>query len=253
MALPSAYNELSINTIYNHISAASGYGYEGGYALRALSFHGRFVLNNNIFETEDRISDFYSKDFARPLFTTIYNTKIKAPVFRASEIDPTAWCNDNAGAITRNVWLATSDITSFNAGGTWTAFTTSGLSGVQSMTAIKEQVPGGNSRVWLTDTNGLATLIVSDCSQYVEGCESEFNYYFEALSCKDGSFIGYVHTNCQLTTGRAYAINTHSYLTPMVFSGHSTVTIGEQAECTSEYAVITDCESKKCIQPEMPK
>lgn len=249
MALPSAYNELSINTIYNHISAGSSYGYEGGYALRALSLHGRFVLNNNIFDTEDRISDFYSKDFTRPLFTTIYNAKKKAPIFSASEIDPTAWCNDEAGASTGNVYMATSEVTRFTAGLSWTAFTTSALSPVLSMCAIKEQVPGGNSRIWLTNTNGLATLIVSDCSPYVESCSSPFNYYYRALSCGDGSFIGYVHTNCILTTGRAYTVNQEKFLTPVEFSGHSTVIIGEQAECSSEYAVIDDCVSKKCIRP----
>jgi hypothetical protein len=250
MALPSAYNEISINTIYNHISAASGYGYEGGYALRALSFHGRFVLNNNIFETEDRISDFYSKDFARPLFTTIYNTKLKAPVFSASEIDPTAWCNGNVGAITANIWLATSDITNFNTGKTWTAFTSSGLSSVQSMSVIKEQsILGGGGRIWLTNTNGLATLIVSDCAPYVESCSSPFKYYYEALSCGTSEKIGFVHTDCQLTSGRAYTVNQKNYLTPVAFSGHSTVIIGEQAECTNEFAVIDDCASKRCIMP----
>lgn len=250
MALPSAYNELSINTIYNHVSNASSYGYEGGYALRALSLHGRFVLNNNIFETEDRISDFYSKDFTRPLFTTLYNVKIKAPVYSASEVDPTAWCNDQAGASTGNVYMATSENTRFVEGASWTAFTTSGLSAVQSMSVIKEQgVLGGNSRIWLTNTNGLATLIVSDCSPYVESCSSPFNYYYEALSCSTSEKIGFVHTNCILTPGRAYTVNQEKYLTPVAFSGHSTVIIGEQAECTNEFAVIDDCASKRCIMP----
>lgn len=240
MALPSAYNEISINTIYNHIGSASNYGYEGGYALRALSLHGRFTLNDTIFNIEDRISDFYSKDFTRTKATRLQGGWTTA--WSAEEIDPDEICN--ALLIQQGYWRATSEETRFIQGQTFTAFTDNTLSRVVTYKAFKDTL----GRVWFVNGYGLAQVVVPDCSKFEVGCDSPYKYYWTAIDCENGEYIGVVHTDCVLTSGRHYAVDQSSRL-PIEFSGYMVVRIGEPTVCdgTNNYAAIEDCRSARCM------
>lgn len=242
MALPSAYNQISINTIYNHIGAASNYGYEGGYALRALSLHGRFTLNDSIFNQEDRVSDFYSKDFSKPLGTRLLGGYIPN-VFQPTSINPDEICNDRF-LLDFGYYIATSENDRFMTSKTFTMFEDSTLSRVVTYKAYLDRT----GRVWWVDGSGIAQVVVPDCSKFQAACDSPYSYYWIATDCDNGEFIGFVHTDCILTGGRHYRIDT-SQLLPMSFAGYQTVRITEPTECESggAFAVITDCRAAKCV------
>lgn len=239
MALPSAYNQISINTIYNHIGAASNYGYEGGYALRALSLHGRYTLNDSIFNQEDRLSDFYSKDFFN---TSTYRLRggIRTSVYSA-DIDPVDICNDNF-LLNSTYYTALSEELNFQVGNSFTVFSDATLQRIVANQAYKDFL----GRVWWINGSGIAQLVIGDCSKFAEVCESPYNYYWTATDCESGEYIGVVHTNCILTSGRHYAVDQGS-LMPMEFAGYVTVRIGLPIECESgnNYAVIAECRAAK--------
>tara|TARA_Y100000389_G_C17465684_1_gene525327 strand:- start:2607 stop:3344 length:738 start_codon:yes stop_codon:yes gene_type:complete len=243
MALPSAYNQISINTIYNHIGAASNYGYEGGYALRALSLHGRFTLNNLIFNIEDRISDFYSKDFSKTEATRLQGG-YKSSVFSPESIVPDEICNDRF-MIDLMYYRATSEYDRYTKGQTFTMFDDSTLSRVVTYTAYLDHI----GRVWWVNGSGIAEIVVPDCSKFQSSCDSPYNYYWTAVDCNSGEKIGTVHTDCILTGGRQYRIDTKQ-LMPMDFAGYDVVSVTEPAECEpgNNYAVISDCGAAKCVR-----
>jgi hypothetical protein len=247
MALPSAYNEISINTIYNHIGAASNYGYEGGYALRALSLHGRYTLNDSIFDQEDRLSDFYSKDFSN---TSNYRLRggIRTGVF-SEDIDPVDICNDNF-LINSTYYTAASEELRFASGQSFTVFDNATLQRVIANQAYRDFL----GRVWWINGSGIAQLVIADCSKFAAECDSPYNYYWAAMDCGTGEYIGVVHTNCFLRQQRVYQIDTRQRL-PIEFSGYQTVMIAMSVECEpgGEYAVISDCGSKICQLTEGPK
>ena len=247
MALPSAYNQISINTIYNHIGVASNYGYEGGYALRALSLHGRYTLNDSIFNQEDRLSDFYSKDFFN---TSTYRLRggIRTSVYSA-DIDPVDICNDNF-LLNSTYYTALSEELNFQAGNSFTVFSDATLQRIVANQAYKDLL----GRVWWINGSGIAQLVIGDCSKFAEECDSPYNYYWTAIDCGTGEFVGVVHTNCFLREGRIYQLDTRR-LMPIEFSGYQTIMIASARECSpgNNYAVISDCGSKICQLTEGPK
>ena len=160
--------------------------------------------------------------------------------FSAETIEPEEICN--AFLEYQGFWRATSEDDRFTKGQTFTVFTDSSLSQIVTYKAFKDTI----GRVWYVNGSGLAQLVIPDCSKFEKGCESLYNYYWTAVDCENGEYIGDVHTDCILTSGRHYAVDQGARI-PIEFEGYMVVRIGEPTECSTNYAAIKDCRSARCM------
>lgn len=195
MALPSS-GQLSVDTIHSHIRANSNYMYEGGYALRAMSLHGRWKLNNPVFDIEDRISDFYGRDFR--LEQSVRTVRMVNGGYGGQFASIEDVCQGTQS--TTSIYVSAYDyFTNYLNGLPTTFFSDSNLEFVIALTKLWD-----TARDWIWETNGvgIGTRINTDCTPYQQPTT---NMYFGDDRCNGGGMF-IVESTCTLTTGRYYEV-----------------------------------------------
>lgn len=195
MALPSS-GQLSVNTIHGHILTSSSNAYEGGYALRAMSLHGRWKLNNSVFDIEDRISDFYGKDFywqkSQRNISMVYGG------YGSQYASIETICQGPQR--TTNIYVTAYDYFTNYLNGLPTTF----FSDVNITVTIQLRKLWDVSRDWIWETNGvgIGSRINTDCEPYQE--PATINYYGEDRCNRGSTYV--VASECALQTGRYYQV-----------------------------------------------
>jgi hypothetical protein len=195
MALTSS-GQLSVSTIHGHLLSNSSYAYEGGYALRAMSLHGRWKLNNPIFDMEDRISDFYGRDFSTERSTRsigMVNGGYGGQFATIEEV-----CTGTQA--TTIIYISAYDyFTNYLNGNPTTFFSDWELRYRIATTKLWDT---SRDWIWETDGVGIGTRINTDCTPYQQ---IPTNKYYGDDRCNRGaSYI--VESACTLVTGRYYQV-----------------------------------------------
>lgn len=242
MALTSS-GQLSVNDIHSHLLANSGNMYEGGYALRAMSLHGRWKLNNPVFDMEDRISDFYGRDFYWERSTrniSMVNGGISTIAQMCTSTQPTS-----------NIYVSAYDyFTNYLNGNPTTFFSDYELKNRLALTNLHDTA---RDWIWGTDGVGIGTRTNTDCSPY----QSTNNKYYGQDRCGTlETFV--VQSECELIVGRYYEVCTsfdcmyppeapcEIYITGSAPSGY-TATL-EVQNCFPQSCGSTDCSGDPFIK-----
>lgn len=235
MALPSS-GQLSVNDIHSHLLSNSGNMYEGGYALRAMSLHGRWKLNNPVFDIEDRISDFYGRDFYWERSTRNINM-VNGGVSSIAQV-----CTGTQFGT--NIYVSAYDyFNNYLNGNPSTFFSDFELKNRLALTKLWDV---SRDWIWETDGVGIGTRVNTDCSPY----QTQTNKYYGQDRC--GTLDTWVvESECSLVVGRYYEVCTafnclyppeapcEIYITgtaPSSYSAQMTVTNCDRQSCGS-----TDC------------
>lgn len=193
MSVITSSGQLTFNQIHSELHSASAYGYEGGYSLRAMSLHGRWKLNNPVFEMEDRVSDFYGTEF---------HITVAGRVRFASHSPMSSYgtiCNSRNLAL--YYYMSDQDyFDNYLNGNRVTIFTDNTL---QQVAGYQYLYDTARDWLWLVNTyGGLADRVLTDCGPYMAE-----NNYIVRDDCETMSQTWVVQSDCDLIIGRYYCID----------------------------------------------